>query len=81
MIGVPTSEKRLDMKTAFVKELSFITSFRYSNTYLPAIALISSGKLHPEHLISQRFPLEKADEAMKMTVEEKSQTMKAVLIN
>ena len=38
--------------------------FRYANTYPAALALLGSGQLGPvEKMVTQRYPLEKAEEA------------------
>lgn len=81
LVGVPTGQKSLDVKTAFSKELSILTTFRYANTYQPAIGLIASGKLKPELLVSKVFPLREAEQAMKTAIEQKNEVMKVLIQN
>lgn len=79
LVGVPSEKKEIDIQTAFVRELSLITTFRYSNTYPAAISLIAAGRIRPEPLISHRFPLEDADFAMRTAAGRGSGVMKVML--
>lgn len=78
-VGVPTGKKRLDLQEAFVRELSLVTSFRYANTYETAIALVSEGKLRPVQLISHRFSLECAEQALEKAAEKTGSVMKVMI--
>jgi len=78
-VGVPEGKKNLDMQTAFANELSIATTFRYANTYPLAIALMESGMLHPERLISHRFPFSDADLAMKKAASGGGDVMKVMI--
>ena len=79
MVGVPAKGMYIDMNAAFVREIAIRTTFRYENTYPQAIAMISAGKVAPEKLITDRFPLEKADEAMQLASAKRGDVLKVML--
>lgn len=79
LVGVPTGYRMLDLQTLFVREQSIITTFRYANTYPTAIRLMEGGRLHPEALVSHRFPFEKAGEAMEKAAAREPDVMKVMI--
>ena len=79
LIGVPHHNYDLEMNAIFNKELSILTSFRYANTYSDAISMVASGKLQPEKLITQRFPLAEAKKAMELAASRDPSVLKIVL--
>lgn len=79
LLGVPSDKKQIDMNTLFTKELSLVASFRYSNTYPDAIAMISAGEICPEKLVTHRFPFEQAAEALEKAARREGDTMKIML--
>ena len=68
-----------DMNAVFNKEARIHTSFRYVNTYDDAIAMISSGRLKPEELITHRFPLRDAVRAMELAASRDPSVLKIIL--
>lgn len=79
MVGVPAAEKTIDMNAAFVREIAIRTTFRYENTYSTAISMISNGKIAPEKLITHRYPLEQANDALKLASERRGDVLKVML--
>lgn len=78
-VGVPAESKKIDIKTAFIKELTLQTTFRYANTYPRAIAMTAAGSLDPSLLVSHHFTLKEANKAMKLAAEKNSDVMKIVI--
>ena len=79
LVGVPHGYYNLDMNAVFNKEARIHTSFRYVNTYDDAIAMISSGRLKPEELITHRFPLRDAVRAMELASSRDPSVLKIIL--
>lgn len=49
---------------SFIREVDLFGVFRYANCYPDAISLLASGRLgNVSKMISQRYPLERANEA------------------
>ncbi|CAJ1452238.1 unnamed protein product [Effrenium voratum] len=53
----------LDLQTAVRHEVDIIGVYRYCNLYPRALALVASGKINLQPLISKSFPLEEAQKA------------------
>jgi L-iditol 2-dehydrogenase len=63
-VGMGTPNLYLPTGPSFLREVDLIGVFRYANTYPDAIALLASGQLGDVgKMISQRYPLERANEA------------------
>lgn len=78
-VGVPISNKSLDMNTAFIRELAIISTFRYENTYPKAISMTAAGLLKPEELVTHHFPIEQTWDAMKLAASRSDSVMKIVI--
>ena len=61
------------------KDIELIGSLASPNTFAPSIALMESGKIKCQPLITQVYPLSKAEEAIKMIMEKKTFRLKVLL--
>lgn len=62
-----TSNAMLPLSAAACREVDLIGVFRYAHTYPTALSLLSTGKLKGvERMVTQRFPLESADDAFRL---------------
>lgn len=68
LFGVPHPEAVLQtgMYAIFQKELTIMGSFVNPDTHSRAVALIASGRLNLEPLITHRFPVSQLEDAIKM---------------
>jgi L-iditol 2-dehydrogenase len=64
LIGMGGDEVTLDLSRIQNRELWVTGVFRYANTYPTALALIGSGQVDVDSVISHRFSLAQADRAM-----------------
>lgn len=80
LIGLP-SVARVDFDVIKVidKELDVLGIFRYANTYKGCVDLLNAGKVNLATLITHRFPLEKAQEALQFAHEHKMDAIKVVV--
>lgn len=63
-VGMGTANLYLPTGPSLLREVDLFGVFRYANTYPDAIALLASGQLGDVgQMISQRYPLERANEA------------------
>ncbi|XP_059802596.1 sorbitol dehydrogenase-like [Hypanus sabinus] len=78
LVGLGTSTSNIPVLNATIREVDIRGSFKYTNTYPTAIALIASKKVDVKPLITHRFPLEQAPEAFEVV---KKGTGIKVLVN
>ena len=65
LIGMsPSSETPVPIAAIQNRELELTGSFRYANTYPAALELLAAGLFDTDQLISVRFPLEQAEQAL-----------------
>lgn len=80
LIGLPPqSPMPYDIVAAICKEVDIMGIFRYANCYPPALSLLASGKLDMKSLITHRFTLEQAEEALVTSLERKGGAIKAMI--
>lgn len=79
LIGVFSSSLNIDLQTLFLKEQSIVTSFRYVNTYMPCISLVSNGLVDPTMIVSHHYPIDRIAEAFEMAVNHKDEVMKIII--
>lgn len=74
LFGVPNPEAVLQtrMHPIFQKELTIMGSFVNPDTHSRAVALIASGQLKLERLITHRFPISRLEEAIAMQTSDES---------
>lgn len=67
LVGMGTPTMSLPISAAALREVDILGTFRYANTYPSALSMIASGQLRGiDHLITHRFPLERAAEAFQL---------------
>nr|AAQ91027.1 LRRGT00071 [Rattus norvegicus] len=63
IVGMGPEMISLPLVHAAVREVDIKGVFRYCNTWLMAVSMLASKTLNVKHLVTHRFPLEKAVEA------------------
>ena len=67
------------MVDALVKEVNFVTSFRYNNIFEEAITLLKYGRVDVTPMITHEFPFEQSLEAFDVTENSKTLTVKVII--
>ncbi len=76
LIGIPIDPVPLDVAAAQAREARIETVFRYANVYPRALALLGSGKVNLEPLISAIFPFEEGLAALRRAAEGRGSDVK-----
>ncbi len=80
LVGLPPeSMVSLDIVSAASREVDIRGQFRYANCYPAALALLSSGRVNLDKMITQRFGLAQAKEAFEFADAEKKQSLKVMI--
>jgi L-iditol 2-dehydrogenase len=68
VVGMNPGEE-LNVPMSFIqnREITLTGTFRYANTYADAIALVASGRIDVRSIITGRYPLEAAEQALQAT--------------
>ncbi len=68
VVGMNPGEE-LSVPMSFIqnREITLTGTFRYANTYADAIALVASGRIDVRSIITGRYPLESAEQALQAT--------------
>jgi L-iditol 2-dehydrogenase len=61
----PDEEARVPLSLIQNREIWLTGTFRYANTYPTAIALVASGRVDPEAIITGRYELGDAEAALR----------------
>jgi L-iditol 2-dehydrogenase len=70
MVGLPaTPDVPLPLVDLHHRELTVTTIFRYAHTWPTAIGLVASGSVNVADLVTHRFPLAQAEEALTASAE------------
>jgi len=81
LIGLPPeAEIKMPIVEAVIKELKFVTSFRYCNVFEEAVSLINHGRVNLEPLLTHEFSFDQTLEAFAVSEHEKDKAIK-VMIN
>jgi L-iditol 2-dehydrogenase len=87
IIGLPTGRHLIEgFNTNLLQDermMRYVNSFAYWDEYsenMIALDYLSRGKLHPEEIITHRFPLEKINEAFETAINKKKTNAIKVLI-
>lgn len=67
MVGMPEQDVSLALSRLNVKEISIALVNRYSHTWPTAIALISSGRVDVESIVTHHFGLEDTEQALTLS--------------
>lgn len=68
VVGMNSGEElRVPMSFIQNREITVTGTFRYANTYADAIALVASGHIDMRSLVTGRYPLEAAEQALQAT--------------
>jgi L-iditol 2-dehydrogenase len=80
MIGLPPEDNfPYPLVYAMAREIDILTVFRYANVYPAAIALVAEGRVDTKSLITHRFPLEKAEDALLLSDSRADGVIKAMV--
>ncbi|ABF44293.1 Alcohol dehydrogenase GroES-like protein (plasmid) [Deinococcus geothermalis DSM 11300] len=80
LVGLPPdSEVSLDIVSAASREVSIRGVFRYANCYPAAIALVESGAVDLDVLVTHRYPFDQTPEAFAFADREKRASMKVMI--
>jgi L-iditol 2-dehydrogenase len=79
LVGMGQPVQNINVGAAAVREVDLLSLWRYSNTFQAAIALISSGQLDVKPLITHKYDLERAEEALKLVVDKPKDLIKCVI--
>lgn len=80
LVGMPAGPVEIDVVAAQIKEARIESVFRYANAYPRTIALLASGKIDVQPLISRTFAFEDAVEAFKFAAETRPDVVKTQII-
>jgi L-iditol 2-dehydrogenase len=75
----PVDEATLPVMDQLAREYDVRSVFRYANCYPPALSLVAAGKTDLASLRTHEFPLEKAEEAIRLVIERKSEAIKVLV--
>jgi L-iditol 2-dehydrogenase len=78
LIGMGADEVTLDVSRIQSRELWVTGIFRYANTYPTALDLIASGRIDVDSVITHRFPLAQAEDAVRLARTDQT-SLKAVV--
>jgi L-iditol 2-dehydrogenase len=81
LIGFPQEKEiSMPMVDALVKELNFVTSFRYNNIFEEAITLMANDRVDIKPMLTHEFPFDQTIEAFDLTENAKDKAVK-VMVN
>ena len=80
VVGMNPGEE-LSVPMSFIqnREITLTGTFRYANTYADAIALVASGRIDVRSIITGRYPLEAAEQALQATKQDPTNIKSIVL--
>jgi L-iditol 2-dehydrogenase len=64
LVGMGGDEMPLPLSVVQERELTLTGTFRYANTWPTAIALIASGRVDVDRLVTGSYPLDRAEDAL-----------------
>ena len=80
LLGLPQEEQvPMPMVEALVKEVNFVTSFRYNNVFEEAITLMGHERVNLKPLITHEFPFDQTSEAFDVAENAKDKAVKVVI--
>jgi len=80
LVGLPPDPTvPLDIVSAAGKEIDIRGQFRYAGQYPRAVALTEAGRVDVASLVTHHFPLERAEEALRLADEHKEVALKVMV--
>jgi L-iditol 2-dehydrogenase len=80
LIGLPQEKEiSMPMVDALVKELNFVTSFRYNNIFEEAITLMANGRVDIKPILTHEFRFDQTIDAFCLTENAKDKAVKVVI--
>ncbi len=80
MIGLPPLDNfPYPLVHAMANEIDIVTVFRYANVYPSAIALVAQGRVDTKSLVTHRFSLERAEDALVLSDSRADGVIKAMV--
>ena len=79
LVGMGADELPIDVPLVQGREITITGIFRYAGTYPTALSLIASGRVSTEAIITHRFPLAQAEDALTVGRRE-DRSLKAVVL-
>ncbi|MGY6705346.1 NAD(P)-dependent alcohol dehydrogenase [Roseinatronobacter sp.] len=80
LVGLPPTTVQLDVNAAIAREVRIETVFRYANVFDRALALIASGKVNLQPLITQSYGFDHAIKAFKRAAEGRPADIKLQIV-
>lgn len=81
IIGVGKSEQTIPFMHLSTNEINVKFLFRYRDTWPRAIRLVAAGKIDVKRIVTSRFPLERAKEAVEHAADRSKFSVKTLIID
>lgn len=81
IVGMGRPLQEINLGLALVREIEIIAVWRYTNTFQPAIELISTGMVDVKSLITHKYDMEKIKDALEMALSRPADLVKCVLLS
>ena len=78
-VALPHQAIQFDFEPVYRKELRIVSSRLYNQDFEVALALIASGDVNPEPIITHHFPLAEAERAFALLVEHPEEAIKIII--
>ena len=81
VVGMGQPLQVVNLGLALVREIEIIAVWRYTNTFQPAIELISTGMVDVRSLITHKYDMENIVDALEMALSRPADLVKCVLLS
>lgn len=81
VVGMGQPLQEINLGLALVREIEIIAVWRYTNTFQPAIELISTGMVDVGSLITHKYDMESIVDALEMALSRPADLVKCVLLS
>ncbi|KIW19143.1 hypothetical protein PV08_03435 [Exophiala spinifera] len=79
IVGMGQPVQNINVGAAAVREVDLLSLWRYANTFRTAIDMIASGQLDVKPLITHRFDLQQAADALQLVVDKPKDLIKCII--